>query len=759
MNLPTKAATLILLSVLTAGAIAAPPKTTSVPPKSAALVAADKLYETKHWREAEQAYVQYARSANDASKYEAQLKTALCMVNRKEASRAIPTLTQLVNSPSVERDAPDILALAYTQLYDIYLGQKNAAPQRERLVTECVRKLPHHETAARLCEKESIIWLMSSNTSKTIGYLKAGGNGISERGVAMLALLSSREAVSDADITALSQIANTKAVSWKSSPVSSGGTTSPSTVTESNAGLMSALCHALSTRPEGWKVEFFLASYYVEADKTSEALATLDTMLKSGHGPPERLELFRAETLAFRANRADEALNAYQAWLAAHPSSTLHEKALYQYAQLLHTCGRYVEAIALIEQQISQHPNSPYAKEGAEILTRSKAALVAKVKQAKENEKQATSLRNHAVNPGVLALENALLRGEKLIGEKKYALAAKEFQGFRGREADSKWGRGWFGFGTCLRETGDSVGAVRVWNEIWKRSLLFTNTLYGIESRYAMGTVNLEDFADATSALVCFEDVAKFAPSRTKSAKFQMNMAICHLALGHANESRRIFGDLKASFAKDKFQESYFDGLIALSDQSPFQLVKTSSALDRRAVSRLLLGDTYFVARENTKARRQYELAMNAINDPEMAAYCEMQAIRCTVALGGVDKALRDYDRFIVKFSKSSYADDVLLRTGVLWAGPKNNLKEAAKCFERITREYSSGDQAECAAFYCATIAWWDKRWNDAEKLFNDFLAKYPNAQSKTLICDSLLPAIANKKQSINSPADDAPTL
>lgn len=736
---------------MSAGVFAAPPAVAATPSKSPALVAADKLYETRRWREAERAYAEYARSANDASQYEAQLKTALCMVNRGETSRAVPTLTHLFNNASAIRDASDVVALACSHLYGIYLGQKNATPQRERLVKECMRKLPRHVIASRLCECEAVVWLKGGNIPKALGYLKDAGSGLSECGAVMLALLSSRGTVCDDDIADLSKVANSNGASWKQGQTSEDAPPSSSKVSESDPGLLSALCHALAARPDGWKAEFFLASFFAESGRASEAIAALDAMHKSGCGPAERVALFRAETLAFRTSRSDEALGAYKAWLAAYPSSPLQEKALYQNAQLLYTCGRHAEAVALIERQIAERPDGLYAKEGAEVLARCKTALAQKAEQEREKERQA-STRGSAVNSVAEALASALVSGEKLVGEQKYALAAKELQKYRGCEADPTWGRGWFGFGMCLRETGDGVGAVRVWNEVWKRSLLFTNTLCGVESRLAMASANLEDFADAASALACLDDVARLAPDRAKSVKFQMDTAICHLALGHVDEAKRILGDLTAAFPGDRFREAYFDGLLALCDRLPFQLVKTTVALDRRALSRTRLGDVYFTAREHKKARRQYELAMNAVGDREMAAYCEMQAIRCTAALGAVDRALRGYDRFIVKFSKSSFADDVLLRAGVLWAGPKNNLDEAAKCFERIAREYPSGDQAECAAFYFATIAWWDKRWNDAEKLFIEFLGNYPNAQTKTLICDSLLPAIADRSQTAKAP-------
>jgi len=110
MKPKTEAVARFLLLGLAAGVFAAPPTVAPASSKSPALVAADKLYEKKLWQEAERAYAQYARSGNDASQHEAQLKAAVCRVNRGETSRAIPALTQLVNGPSAVRDAPDVVA-------------------------------------------------------------------------------------------------------------------------------------------------------------------------------------------------------------------------------------------------------------------------------------------------------------------------------------------------------------------------------------------------------------------------------------------------------------------------------------------------------------------------------------------------------------------------------------------------------------------------------------------------------------------------
>ena len=257
---------------MSAGVFAAPPAVAATPSKSPALVAADKLYEARRWREAERAYAEYARSANDASQYEAQLKAAVCMINRGETSRAVPTLTHLFNNASAIRDASDVVALACSHLYGIYLGQKNATPQRERLVKECMRKLPRHVIASRLCECEAVVWLKGGNIPKALGYLKDAGSGLSECGAAMLALLSSRGTVCDDDIAGLSKVANSYGASWKQGQTSEDAPPSSSKVSESDPGLLSALCHALAARPDGWKAEFFLASFFAESGRAFEAI-------------------------------------------------------------------------------------------------------------------------------------------------------------------------------------------------------------------------------------------------------------------------------------------------------------------------------------------------------------------------------------------------------------------------------------------------------------------------------------------------------
>jgi Uncharacterized protein conserved in bacteria len=159
-----------------------------------------------------------------------------------------------------------------------------------------------------------------------------------------------------------------------------------------------------------------------------------------------------------------------------------------------------------------------------------------------------------------------------------------------------------------------------------------------------------------------------------------------------------------------------------------------------------MLADSFFETGETAKARKQYELAAKMIRDPELSAYCELQNARCLAMLGKVDDALRAYDRLVVQYPKTSFADDALLRAGMLQAGQKRNLGEAEKAFDRIGKDYPASDSAEHALYYYATVLRWQNRFNDSEKAYKALLGKYPNAPVKDEIANNILPGMAKDK-------------
>ena len=74
-------------------------------------------------------------------------------------------------------------------------------------------------------------------------------------------------------------------------------------------------------------------------------------------------------------------------------------------------------------------------------------------------------------------------------------------------------------------------------------------------------------------------------------------------------------------------------------------------------------------SRKRTKARPLY---LKAAPASETAAWANLQRARCLANLDRRDKALDIYDLFKKDYRKSGWADDALLRAGVLCADPMN---------------------------------------------------------------------------------------
>ena len=499
-----------------------------------------------------------------------------------------------------------------------------------------------------------------------------------------------------------------------------------------------SLCTLLAKRADGWKADCCKAMFLADSGKADVAVSVLDTMIRSRRGPEDYIWLTKAETLAFKSSRSKDALKEYRDWLFRNSSSDLREKAEFQYGLLLCNSGMHTEAIAQLEAFAVKYPSGAYAKLAAETLARAKSA---KDSVAKREAAATAKEERHAADPLLARLE----KGIKLQNEEKYPLAAKEYQMFRGQSSHAQWGQAWYNLGICLRQSGDPVRAIATWKEVWNRSQLFTNTLCGVESCLAAGDAYLEDAADADQAMICYDAVLKVRPQIATEVDFERNLAICLLALGRSDEARTIFLKFRERAEGDKFMEFYWDHMVTLCDRTSFQLIKTTAALDRGARTRMLLGDVFFSAGEPSKALKQYRSATWRVSDPEVLAYCDMQAARCIATQGNADAALREYEKLLSKYPRASVAADSLLRAGVLWAGPKDNLKEAAKCFARIVREYPDSHNAEAAFIYLATTAWWSRQWNEAERLHKAFLEKYPESPFCDTIVNRRLPAIARK--------------
>jgi len=168
------------------------------------------------------------------------------------------------------------------------------------------------------------------------------------------------------------------------------------------------------------------------------------------------------------------------------------------------------------------------------------------------------------------------------------------------------------------------------------------------------------------------------------------------------------------------------------------------------------VADVHFAAERWEKAEGIYLRAARTAPPTETAAWSDMQRARCLAQLGKLSKALDVYSRFRTEHRRSVWADDALLRAGVLCAGPMGDPPKAARFFREILADYPDGDQAETAFLYLATLAWWGGEWAEAERLNKAFLEKYPGSPFREEILTVRLPAIARKSPVSGTAAREA---
>jgi len=126
--------------------------------------------------------------------------------------------------------------------------------------------------------------------------------------------------------------------------------------------------------------------------------------------------------------------------------------------------------------------------------------------------------------------------------------------------------------------------------------------------------------------------------------------------------------------------------------------------------------------------------------------------LRCQAYQNQRDRAIKTYNLFLSDYSKSLWADDALLKAGVLCTGPMGDSARGAKYFQKIIDDHPKGDRAETAFYYLATLALWGQNSKEAEKLHKEFLKQYPESLFVKEVINDRLPAIAQQKIFLQEP-------
>ncbi|TVR17926.1 MAG: hypothetical protein EA401_00150 [Planctomycetota bacterium] len=157
-----------------------------------------------------------------------------------------------------------------------------------------------------------------------------------------------------------------------------------------------------------------------------------------------------------------------------------------------------------------------------------------------------------------------------------------------------------------------------------------------------------------------------------------------------------------------------------------------------------LLGDVYGTTHELDQATRMYRRVIAAAKEqPEDDAVSESAAVAPTTTqiawahrgLGNIhyvsfefNQAQEHYAAAIAIAPRAPWADDLLIRRGVVAYSCQSQPEEALAHYRRVLREYPRGDQVETATYFIAVLHHWEGHFDAAERLYRDFLRRYPRS-------------------------------
>jgi len=151
----------------------------------------------------------------------------------------------------------------------------------------------------------------------------------------------------------------------------------------------------------------------------------------------------------------------------------------------------------------------------------------------------------------------------------------------------------------------------------------------------------------------------------------------------------------------------------------------------KKAVLILLLGDVYYETEDYPKAIPLHlRIADGRESEPtyEQRAWANYQLARMYNMQFKFDESLARYLAVPDSYGKVEWADDALLRAGVVYYTNLRKPKEALECYERIVRKYPSGNEAERAAYYIGVVYEWTGRYEKAKAEYDMFLKVRPQS-------------------------------
>ena len=432
----------------------------------------------------------------------------------------------------------------------------------------------------------------------------------------------------------------------------------------------------------------------------------------------------------------------------------------------LYMLGDYRKAQTAIEKSIDLQPSDALLGLAREWLARTTNAIVA-VKISHKEKSHEKPPEERQVNPQT-KMYSAISEAEALQNQGDFAGALK---GFRRIERNLTRGDGYdralFRLGQCQAALGYEQAALASWDRVLILVRMNQPCDYADDSLLAQADTWLNAMGKPDKAIRCCEALLKEYPHTELMSQAEYIMGLAYFYQGDLERALKLFerelarqhAGLVRRPAESAIMESSRDHVAEI--ETPGQPVtglerlvaacrdKNLAAclgMELQAAARtgplIKLGDMQFAAKEYAKALRSYLKAANEKSGGETAAYAMLQMGRCYNQLRQYRLALKCYKQFQGKYQASQYADDALLRAGVIYVGPLHDMQSGAEMYKIILDRYPDSNEAESAMYHLATLAYWQNDLHQALDLYRQTAESWPNGKYYAFLTTQRLPEL-----------------
>lgn len=475
-----------------------------------------------------------------------------------------------------------------------------------------------------------------------------------------------------------------------------------------------------------------------------QALACWDELLKPDVVDPYQDDalLEMAKTYAFDLNQVEPALKLYERFFKTFPASKRLMEARYQECGVYYRQGKHAEAQARFERFLKDFPNSYLTAEAGKLLALCEKKLAAPPPAPKPTPKPTVVPRSSGSLDSTAELSQALAGAEELFRKGRYEDALAAYQKIRSNfPFSAKDELSFFRIGQCYVNMGQDDKAVAAWGEIVTKSRGKPESEYADDSLLALADLYLQTRGEPEKALEYCQTLIKTLPESELIPRAEHQAGLIYFYQGKPNEARAIFEKERALAPQDTNAPP--DGLTRLLEackgERRYVPDCQETARGRLADTQIRQGDVYFTAKEYAKAKTRYAQAVRLAPGTEEAAYALLQAGRCYNQLGQFKNALRSYEPFLKEYQNSGWADDALLRAGVIYVGPLRDGKSGAKLYRTILERYPKGNEADRALLNLALLSYWGRDFSKARDLFQRLLEEYPDSRYAPYVKTSYL--------------------